>query len=141
MASWFATVTNKENSQIIKQALPKYTKKVTKFGLEVFVRKGLSVLGLKWIKNSTKQQSSDDQLKLWSSKLFKMRIVTFELSKNSWGKRIIKIGHFRVAKSLTFFDEAKCKTFFVKMSRIWVRIKKSKVKWTKISTFFILVQF
>ena len=42
MASQVAAVTNKEISQIIKQAVPKYTKKVTKFGLEVLTGKALS---------------------------------------------------------------------------------------------------
>ena len=40
---WFAAVTNKEISQIIKQAVFEYTKNVTKFGLEVLTGKALSV--------------------------------------------------------------------------------------------------
>ena len=45
MISQFATVTNKEIPQLIKQAVfPKYTKKVTKFGLEVLTGKPLSFL-------------------------------------------------------------------------------------------------
>ena len=35
-------LTNKEISQLIKQAFPKYTKKVKKFGLEVLIAKALS---------------------------------------------------------------------------------------------------
>ena len=43
MVSRFAAVTNKEISQIIKQAVPKYRKNVTKFGLEALTGKALSV--------------------------------------------------------------------------------------------------
>ena len=47
MISQFAAVTNKEISQLIKQAVfPKYTKKVTKFSLEVLTGKALSF----WLK-------------------------------------------------------------------------------------------
>ena len=46
MPSRFAAVTNKEISQLIKQLFPKYTKKVTKFGLEVLTGKALSC----WLK-------------------------------------------------------------------------------------------
>ena len=42
MPSRFAAVTNKESSQLINQLLPKYTKKVTKFGFEVLTDKALS---------------------------------------------------------------------------------------------------
>ena len=50
MPSRFAAVINKEISQLIKQAVSKYTKnsKVTKFGLEVFIGKALS-FSLKFI--------------------------------------------------------------------------------------------
>jgi len=45
MATRFASVTNKKISQIIKKAVPEiYTKKVTKFGLEVLTSKALSFL-------------------------------------------------------------------------------------------------
>ena len=45
MASQFAAATNKEISQIIKQAVPEiHTKKLTKFILEVLTGKALSVL-------------------------------------------------------------------------------------------------
>ena len=45
MPSRFATVINKEISQLIKQAVPKKkTKKVTKFGLEVLTCNALSFL-------------------------------------------------------------------------------------------------
>ena len=43
MACRFVAVTNKEISQIIKQAVSKYAKKVTKFGLEVLTGKSLAV--------------------------------------------------------------------------------------------------
>ena len=44
MPSRFAAVTNKEISQLIKQAVPEmFTKKVTKFGLEVLTDKALSL--------------------------------------------------------------------------------------------------
>ena len=43
MPSWFAAVTNKETSQLTK-LFPKYTKKVTKFDLEVLTGKALSFL-------------------------------------------------------------------------------------------------
>ena len=46
MPSGFPAVTNKEISQIIKQAVPKYTKKVTKFGLEVLTGHALSQFDL-----------------------------------------------------------------------------------------------
>ena len=42
MPSPFAAVTNKETSQLIKQAVPKYTNKVTKFGVDVLTGKALS---------------------------------------------------------------------------------------------------
>ena len=38
----FAAVTNKEVSQLIIKLFPKYTKKVTKFGVEVLTGKALS---------------------------------------------------------------------------------------------------
>ena len=44
MPSRFAAVTKKEILQLIKQAVPEYTKKVTKFGLEVLTGKALSFL-------------------------------------------------------------------------------------------------
>ena len=44
MPSRFAAVTNKEISQLIKQAVLKYTKKVTKFGLKVLTDRALSFL-------------------------------------------------------------------------------------------------
>ena len=45
MPSRFAAVTNKEISQLIKQAVhTKYTKKVTKFGLKVLTDRALSFL-------------------------------------------------------------------------------------------------
>ena len=44
MASRFANVSNKEISQIIKQAVLEYTKKVTKFGFKVLRGKASSFL-------------------------------------------------------------------------------------------------
>ena len=46
MPSQFATVTNKEISQLIKQAVPEIHKKVMKFNLEVLTGKALSF----WLK-------------------------------------------------------------------------------------------
>ena len=48
MAFRFSAVTIKEISRIIKQAVPRYTKKKAKFGLEVLTGKPLSFL-LKFI--------------------------------------------------------------------------------------------
>ena len=42
MPSSFAAVTNKEISQLVKQAVPEIHEKVTKFGLEVLTGKALS---------------------------------------------------------------------------------------------------
>ena len=42
MPSRFASITNKEISQLIEQAVPKYTKKVMKFGMEDLTGKALS---------------------------------------------------------------------------------------------------
>ena len=44
MPSWFAAVTNKQISQLIKQTVPEIHEKVMKFGVEVLTGTALSFL-------------------------------------------------------------------------------------------------